>query len=223
MSSKANPHTPRHAVALYRVSTAEQGHSGLGLEAQQAAVRAFVGAQGWTLIGEFSDIASGKDDRRPGFQAALARCRQLGALLVGARLDRITRRAHTLSQLLEDGISIRAADMPGADDLMMRIYAVMAQKERELISERTRAALAAAKARGAVLGGDRGHRPATGPNAAAAAARVQRKGTIISQISAATGMFTLAMFRSPRIRNGPGATAPSAIPATMHSATHKVR
>ena len=165
----------RHAVALYRVSTAEQGHSGLGLEAQQASVRAFVTAQGWTLIGEFSDIASGKDDRRPGFQSALTRCRQLGAIRVAARLDRITRRAHTLSQLLEDGISIRAADMPGADDLMMRIYAAMAQKERELISERTRAALAAAKARGAVLGGDRGYRPASGPDATIAA-RVRREG-----------------------------------------------
>jgi hypothetical protein len=82
----------------------------------------------------YGDIASGKDDRRSGFQAALARCRQLGAVLVAARLDRITRRAHTLSQLLEDGVSIRAADMPGADDLMMRIYAAMAQKERELIA-----------------------------------------------------------------------------------------
>lgn len=168
------PH-PRHAVALYRVSTVEQGHSGLGLEAQQASVRAFVATLGWTLIGEYSDIASGKDDRRPGFQAALARCRQLGAVLVAARLDRITRRAHTLSQLLEDGVSIRAADMPGADDLMMRIYAAMAQKERELISERTRVALAAAKARGAVLGGDRGYRPPSGPDAACAA-RVRRDG-----------------------------------------------
>ena len=147
---------PRYAVGLYRVSTAEQGSSGLGLEAQQASVRAFAAAQGWTLVAEHSDIASGKDDRRPGFQAALARCRQLGAVLVAARLDRITRRAHTLSQLLEDGISIRAADMPGADDLMMRVYAAMAQKERELISERTRAALAAARARGTALGGDRG-------------------------------------------------------------------
>ena len=161
--------TERYAVGLYRVSTAEQGHSGLGLEAQQASVRAFVGAQGWTLVAEFSDIASGKDDHRSGFQAALTRCRQLGAVLAAARLDRITRRAHTLSQLLEDGYSIRAADMPGADDLMMRIYAAMAQKERELISERTRAALAAAKARGARLGGDRGYRPAAGPDSGAAA------------------------------------------------------
>ena len=88
---------------------------------------------------------------------------------VAARLDRITRRAHTLSQLLEDGVSIRAADMSGADDLMMRIYAAMAQKERELMSERTRVALAAAKARGKALGGDRGYRPSSGPDAAAAA------------------------------------------------------
>ncbi|MBR0648726.1 recombinase family protein [Roseomonas terrae] len=160
---------PRLAVGLIRVSTAEQGNSGLGLEAQQASIRAFVAAQGWTLVAEYSDIASGKDDRRPGFQAALARCRQLGAVLVAARLDRITRRAHTLSQLLEDGISIRAADMPNADDLMLRIYAAMAQKERELISERTKAALAAAKARGTVLGGDRGYRSAAGPDATAAA------------------------------------------------------
>ncbi len=129
-----------------------------------AAVRAFVATHGWSLVAEHSDIASGKDDRRPGFQASLKRCRQLGAVLVAARLDRITRRAHTLSQLLEDGYSIRAADMPGADDLMMRIYAAMAQKERELISERTKAALAAARARGKALGGDRGYPPAPRPD-----------------------------------------------------------
>jgi DNA invertase Pin-like site-specific DNA recombinase len=161
-------HAPRLAVGLTRVSTAEQGQSGLGLEAQQASIRSFVAAQGWTLVAEYSDVASGKDDRRPGFQAALARCRQLDAVLVAARLDRITRRAHTLSQLLEDGVSIRTADMPGADDLMLRIYAAMAQKERELISERTRAALAAAKARGTVLGGDRGYRPTKRPDETAA-------------------------------------------------------
>ena len=94
----------RYAVGLYRVSTAEQGHSGLGMEAQQASVRAFVTAQGWTLVAEFSDIASGKDDCRPGLLAALARCLQLGAVRVAALLlDRIARRAQTLSQLPEDG------------------------------------------------------------------------------------------------------------------------
>ena len=161
--------SPRYAVGITRVSTAEQGQSGLGLEAQQAAIRAFVTGQGWVLVAEFSDVASGKDDRRPGFQSALLKCRQLGAVLVAARLDRITRRAHTLSQLLEEGYAIRAADMPGADDLMMRIYAAMAQKERELISERTRAALMAARVRGIALGGDRGWRSPMPPCAAAAA------------------------------------------------------
>jgi len=81
----ARPSQERYAVGLYRVSTAEQGNSGLGLEAQQASVGAFVEAQGWTLTAEFSDVASGKDDRRAGFQAALTRCRQLGAVLVAAR------------------------------------------------------------------------------------------------------------------------------------------
>ena len=152
-------------MALYRILTAEQGIVGWGRRHSSPPSE-----PSWPRFEEFSDIASGKDDRRPGFQAALARCRQLGAMLVGARLDRITRRAHTLSQLLEDGYSVRAADMPSADDLMMRIYAAMARKERELFSERTRAALAAAKARGAVLGGDRGYRPTVAPCAVAAAA-----------------------------------------------------
>ncbi|WP_426954162.1 recombinase family protein [Muricoccus radiodurans] len=136
---------------------------------RKAGVRADVEREGWTLVVGHSGFVSGKGDRRPGFQAALTRCRQLGAVLVAARLDRITRRAHTLSGLLEEGISNRAADMPGADDLMMRVYAAMVQKERELISERTRAALAAARARGRMLGGDRGYRPSTGPDTAAAA------------------------------------------------------
>lgn len=164
---------PAFAVAYYRVSTAEQGHSGLGLEAQEAIVRQFVAARGWKLIGEHRDIASGKTDNRPGFQAAIAECRRMGAFLVAAKLDRITRRAHALSALLEEGIRLRPADMPDADDLMLRVYAAMAQRERELISERTKAALGAAKARGMRLGGDRGYRPDAPPEAkAAAAARI---------------------------------------------------
>lgn len=160
---------PAFAVAYYRVSTAEQGNSGLGLEAQQSTVRAFVQARGWKMIGEHRDVASGKSDNRPGFQAALAECRRMGAFLVAAKLDRISRRAHALSELLEEGIRPRTADMPDADDLMLRVYAAMAQRERELISDRTKAALAAAKARGVKLGGDRGHRPAAPLDALAAA------------------------------------------------------
>src|SRR3954454_25304513 len=121
-------------------------------------------------------------------------------MLVAARLDRITRRAHTLSQLLEDGYSIRTADMPGADDLMMRVYAAMAQKERELISERTRAALGAAKARGAVLGGGRGYRPSAGPCAAAAASmRGEVAVRTAHRLSLEIGTLrTLASRRAPR-------------------------
>lgn len=218
---------PRLAVGLIRVSTAEQGQSGLGLEAQQASIRSFVAAQGWTLVAEFSDIASGKDDSRPGFQAALARCRQLDAVLVAARLDRITRRAHTLSQLLEDGVSIRAADMPGADDLMLRIYAAMAQKERELISERTRAALAAAKARGKVLGGDRGYRPAAGPDAAAAAQarrkaaerKAHRLGLEIERLRA-TGLECHAAMA--RVLNNRGVPTPRGAGAWTHTTVARV-
>jgi hypothetical protein len=81
---------PRYAVGLYRVSTSEQGHSGLGLEARQASVRAFAAAQGWAVVAEYSDIASGKVDRWTSFQAALARCRQLGAVLVAVPAMKLT-------------------------------------------------------------------------------------------------------------------------------------
>jgi DNA invertase Pin-like site-specific DNA recombinase len=108
----------RNAVGLYRVSTAEQEHSGLGLEVQQANVRSYVAARKWTLMAKYQNVASGKGNRRAGFQAALARCRQIGAVLVAAQLDRITRRAHTLSGLLKVGYQICAADMPEPDDLM---------------------------------------------------------------------------------------------------------
>ncbi|WP_458094248.1 recombinase family protein [Roseomonas sp. WA12] len=107
------------------------------------------------MIGEHQDVASCKDDRWPGFQAALTRCRQLGAVLVAAHFDRITPRAYRLSWLLEGGMSLRATAMRGADDLMMRVNAAIAQKERRLTPERTRAALSAVGARGAMLGGVR--------------------------------------------------------------------
>lgn len=217
----------RLAVGYLRVSTAEQGQSGLGLEAQRASVQGFVASQGWTLVAEYEDVASGKDDRRSGFRAALARCRQLGAVLVAARLDRITRRAHTLSQLLEDGVSIRAADMPGADDLMMRVYAAMAQKERELIGERTRAALAAAKARGRVLGGDRGYRPTTVPDAAAAA-QARRESAeraahrLVLEVEQLRKGGVLGMAALARLLNDRGVPAPSGRGTWTHTTVARV-
>jgi DNA invertase Pin-like site-specific DNA recombinase len=178
-------------------------------------------------VAEHSDIASGKDDRRPGFQAALTRCRQLGAVLVAARLDRITRRAHTLSQLLEDGISIRAADMPGADDLMMRVYAAMAQKERELISERTRAALTAAKARGRVLGGDRGYRPTAGPDASAAAqarreAAEQTAHRLVLEVARVAAERPLSHAELARVLTALGVPTPRGSAAWTHTTVTRV-
>ena len=226
-SGRAGRQATRLAVGLYRVSTAEQGQSVLGLEAQRASVRAFVASQGWTLVAEFSDIASGKDDRRPGFQAALGRCRQLGAVLVAARLDRITRRAHTLSQLLEEGTAIRAADMPGADELMLRIYAAMAQKERELISERTKAALAAAKTRGTVLGGDRGYRPVAGPDAAAAAyarreAAIRAAHRLVLEVEHLRAEGVVGQAAMARALNASGVPTPQGRGAWTHTTVARV-
>ena len=143
-------------VAYYRVSTAQQGRSGLGLEAQRTAVLAFlnVGARG--LSGEFTEVESGKRADRPQLAQALATCRLTGATLVIAKLDRLSRDAHFLLGLEAAGVNFVAADMPNANRLTVRLMAVIAQEEREMIAARTKAALAAAKARGVILGGWKG-------------------------------------------------------------------
>lgn len=140
-------------VAYYRVSTARQGRSGLGLEAQQRAVRDYLNGGSWKLVAEFTEIESGKRDDRPVLAEALAACRVHRATLMIAKLDRLARDAHFLLGLQKAGVSFRAADMPEANEMIVGIMAVVAQAERKMISERTRAALAAAKARGVKLGG----------------------------------------------------------------------
>lgn len=156
----------RH-VAYYRVSTAKQGRSGLGLEAQQSAVRGYLNGGSWDLIGEAVEIESGKRaDNRPQLQEALRLCRTTGATLIVAKLDRLSRDAAFLMQLQNSGVSFVAADMPGANSFSVGVMALVAQQEREAISTRTKAALAAAKARGVSLGGRRSH---TLPSHAAAA------------------------------------------------------
>jgi len=140
-------------VAYYRVSTAEQGRSGLGLEAQRAAVRAYLDGGHWTLLGEFTEVESGKVNDRPQLAAALTQARLTAATLIIAKLDRLSRDAHFLLGLEKAGVDFVAADMPGANRLTVRLMAVIAQEEREMISARTKAALQAAKARGTKLGG----------------------------------------------------------------------
>lgn len=138
-------------VPYYRVSTARQGQSGLGLEAQQAAVRAFV-ADPVQLLTEYVEIESGKKNQRPQLLAAIAAARAVGATLLIAKLDRLSRNAGFIFALRDSGVTFVCCDMPDANTLTVGLFAVIAQHEREMISKRTKDALAAKKARGAVLG-----------------------------------------------------------------------
>lgn len=143
-------------VAYYRVSTKGQGHSGLGLEAQQQAVAALCQQRGWEITAEFTEVESGKRDDRPQLTAALKRAKVTGARLVIAKLDRLSRNVGFLAALQESGAKFTAADMPEADEFTIHILAAVAQRERKLASDRTKAALAAAKARGVKLGNPNG-------------------------------------------------------------------
>lgn len=143
-------------VAYYRVSTQKQGQSGLGLEAQKTSVASYLNGGKWELIGEFVEVETGKGanalDKRPQLRAALEACRKNGATLIIAKLDRLARNVHFVSGLLETGCDFVAADMPQANKVMIQMHAVMSEWERDQISARTKAALAAAKARGVKLG-----------------------------------------------------------------------
>lgn len=139
-------------VAYYRVSTDKQGRSGLGLEAQRKAVADYLNGGAWTLVAEFTEVESGKREDRPALAEAQRACRLHGATLVIAKLDRLSRDAHFLLGLQKAGVDFVAADMPDANRMTVGIMAIIAQHEREQISSRTKAALAAAKARGTRLG-----------------------------------------------------------------------
>ncbi|MEP1231234.1 MAG: recombinase family protein [Litorimonas sp.] len=138
----------RPAVYL-RVSTQRQGQSGLGLAAQRKAIEHLLDGQAYE---EFIEVESGKKTKRPKLDAAIAYCKKHKTKLVIAKLDRLARNVHFISGLMESGIDFVAADMPSADRFMLHIYAAMAEEEGRRISERTKAALAAAKDRGVELG-----------------------------------------------------------------------
>jgi DNA invertase Pin-like site-specific DNA recombinase len=139
-------------VAYFRVSTGRQGKSGLGLEAQREAVAAYLNGGRWALVGEFTEVESGKRNDRPQLAAALAACKKLKAKLVIAKLDRLGRNLAFIATLMESGVEFVAVDNPHANKLTVHILAAVAQHEREMISERTKVALAAAKRRGKRLG-----------------------------------------------------------------------
>lgn len=164
------------AVAYYRVSTKRQGQSGLGLDAQRAAVEECCRQRNMELIAPpFEEVESGKRDDRPELTKAIERCKLTGATLVVAKLDRLSRNVAFLATLQDSSIRFIAADMPEANELTVHILAAVAQAERKAISKRTKDALAAAKARGQKLGN---------PNGAAALRRFQGASAIAAKAKA---------------------------------------
>jgi DNA invertase Pin-like site-specific DNA recombinase len=148
--------SPKNFVAYYRVSTHKQGLSGLGLEAQKTSVGHYLKDSNHQLIAEYTEIETGKGsnalDKRPQLRDALDYSRKHGATLIIAKLDRLARNVHFVSGLLETGVEFVAADMPQANKVMIQMYSVMAEWERDQISARTKAALDAARKRGVKLG-----------------------------------------------------------------------
>jgi len=139
-------------VAYYRVSTAKQGASGLGLEAQQESVRSYLNGGRWKMVDELTEIESGKRNDRPALARALALCRIHKATLIIAKLDRLARNVNFISNLMESGVEFTAVDFPQANRLTVHILAAVAEHEAAMISARTKSALQAARARGVALG-----------------------------------------------------------------------
>lgn len=158
-------------ISYLRVSTAKQGISGLGVEAQRKAIEDYLNGGDWKLLREFVEIESGKKDvNRPMLHNALGACKRTGAKLLIAKLDRLSRNVAFIANLLESGVEFVACDFPQANRLTVHILSAMAEYERDMISKRTKAALQAAKTRGAKLGSPKGLTEESG-----------RKGRVISK------------------------------------------
>jgi len=174
----------RIAVAYIRVSTGRQGRSGLGVAAQGAAIARFCEAEDLTIAAEFVEVESGKGaaalDRRPQLAAALAEAKQRKCSIVVAKLDRLSRDVHFISGLMAQRVPFVVAELGNdVDPFMLHIYAALAEKERRLISTRTRAALAQARARGVQLG----NREQAAINAAAARERAEALRPVLEELS----------------------------------------
>ena len=179
-------------VVYLRVSTSRQGASGLGIEAQREAVARYVAGAGGQIVAEVVETESGKRSDRPELARALAACRAHRATLLIAKLDRLARNVRFIATLMETGVPFVAVDMPTATPFMLHVYAAMAEAEGKAISARTKAALAAAKARGVRLGNPRltpGNRDqacrAAAAKSAKATARAADLRPIIAEIRAA--------------------------------------
>jgi DNA invertase Pin-like site-specific DNA recombinase len=172
------------AVGYYRVSTGRQGRSGLGLEAQKAAVAAFAKAEGYELAQEFTEVETGKGadafERRPELAAALAAARKRRCSIIVAKLDRLSRNVHFIAGLMQERVPFIVAELGNdVDPFILHLFAALAEKERALISRRTKDALAAAKARGVQLGNPE----LAAANGAAARERAEALRPILAELS----------------------------------------
>ena len=174
----------KNAVAYYRVSTDEQGESRLGLEAQEYAVRQFAEREGYAIADHYTEVESGKKDKRPQLMAALAQCKKQRATLIIAKLDRLGRRVSFIANLMDSKVDFRAVDNPHANKTMIQMLAVFAEFERDQIVQRTKDGLAAAKRKGVILG-QHGRDVLSKENAAAADAFALQTRPTIEAIRAA--------------------------------------
>jgi DNA invertase Pin-like site-specific DNA recombinase len=192
-------------IAYYRVSTEHQGIDGNGILAQQRAVADYLNGGPWKLIAEFTEVESGKRGDRPELEKALAACKRHKARLIIAKLDRLSRNVHFISGLMERKVDFVACDMPSANAFMINIYAAVAQEERRMISERTKAGLRAARQRGVVLGS-----PALSAlNTAQQEAAVGRARAIADVLGELAGMSARAIARELNTRHVPTPTGRS--------------
>jgi DNA invertase Pin-like site-specific DNA recombinase len=171
-------------VAYYRVSTQKQGRSGLGLEAQQEAVRRYLASVGGIRVAEHTEIETGKRNDRPELQKALMACRKRKARLIIAKLDRLSRNVAFIAAMMDSGVEFVAVDNPHATRLTLHILAAVAEHERDMIAARTKAALQAAKARGVRLGRNGADRLAPA-NRAAAIERADQLKPILAEMAGA--------------------------------------
>jgi DNA invertase Pin-like site-specific DNA recombinase len=181
-------------VTYCRVSTGRQQQSGLGIEAQQEAVLRYATQTNGTLLCEYIETESGAKSDRPQLAKALAHCRRAKATLLIARLDRLSRSLSFVAQLLDANVEIRCADMPEANRLLLQMLAVFSEHERQMIRERTKAALAAAKARGAILGANGKVLAAKNRDDARAHAETLRDGIVQAREAGCVSLPQIAAF-----------------------------
>jgi DNA invertase Pin-like site-specific DNA recombinase len=221
----------RQFIAYLRVSTARQGRSGLGLEAQRAALNAFAEREGFEIVAEFVEVETGKGDdaleRRPRLRAALAQARRLRCQVAVAKLDRLSRDVHFISGLMVHKVPFLVAELGAdADPFMLHLFAALAEKERALISARTKAALRAAKARGQVLGNprlDEARAAAQASIAAAADVNAMRLAPVLREVENAGATSLRQIAAALDARGVPSATGGRWSPQAVANLKRRVR